>query len=80
MKRIMSFTQLAELGYSREDLKAYSREEDFPGYKSAGGGKWWVYVDDLPGWIQRHNRKREIVSEAVKRRKRRKIYGKRTTA
>ncbi len=80
MKRVMSFTQLVELGYSRENLKTYCREEDFPGYKSAGGGKWFVYVDDLPEWIQRYNRRREIMSETVKRTKRRKIYGRRKPA
>ena len=80
MKEVMSFTQLVKAGYSREQLKRYSQEEDFPGYKSAGGGKWFVYVDDLPGWIEKFNRKREIMSEAVRRQKRRKALGRRRLA
>ena len=80
MKKVMSFTELCELGYSRDELKRYSQEEDFPGYKTAGGGKWLVYVDDLPSWIERFNLKRNNVSETVKRSMRRRIFGRRKPA
>ena len=77
MKQVMSFTQLVEAGYSKDQLKRYSQEEDFPGYKTSGGGKWFVYVDDLPSWIERFNLRQNNLSEAVKRSMRRKIFGKR---
>lgn len=77
MKRVMSFTQLVELGYSRDQLKRYAQEEDFPGYKTVGGGKWFVYVDDLPSWIERFNLRQNNVSETVKRSMRRRIFGRR---
>ena len=77
MKQVMSFTQLVSMGYSRDQLKRYSQEEDFPGYKTPGGGKWLVYADDLPSWIERFNLKRNNVSKTVKRSMRRKIFGRR---
>ena len=77
MKQVMSFTQLVSMGYSRDQLKRYSQEEDFPGYKTAGGGKWLVYADDLPSWIERFNLKRNNVSKTVKRSMRRRIFGRR---
>lgn len=77
MKRVMSFTQLVELGYSRDQLKRYAQEEDFPGYKTAGGGKWFVYVDDLPDWIEIFNQRHGNVSETVRRSIRRRIFGRR---
>jgi hypothetical protein len=80
MKQVMSFTELCELGYSRDELKRYSQEEDFPGYKTAGGGKWLVYVDDLPSWIERFNQRHGNVSETVKRSMRRRIFGRRKPA
>ena len=67
MEKVMSFTQLKELGYSREALKRYSQEADFPGYKTPGGGKWMVYVDRLPAWIEEFNGRRENIAIAVKR-------------
>ncbi len=77
MKRVMSFTQLVELGYSRDQLKRYAQEEDFPGFKTPGGGKWFVYVDDLPDWIERFNLRQNNLSETVKRSTRRRIFGRR---
>lgn len=76
-KRVMSFTQLVELGYSREALKRYCQEVDFPGYKSPGGGKWFVYVDDLPDWIDLFNDRRNNVAETVKHFRQRQKYGRR---
>lgn len=80
MKAVMSFTQLVGLGYSREALKKYSREADFPGYKSPGGGKWFVYVDDLAEWISQYNERRENISEAVKHFRKRQKHGRRKRA
>lgn len=77
MKRVMSFTQLVELGYSRDQLKRYAQEEDFPGFKTPGGGKWFVYVDDLPDWIEIFNQRHSNVSETVRRSIRRRIFGRR---
>lgn len=79
-QRILSFTQLVELGYSRDQLKTYCREPDFPGTKTPGGGKWLVYADRLPAWIEKYNRRNGIMSVAVKRAKRRKTYGRRKLA
>ena len=77
MKQVMSFTQLVGVGYSKDQLKRYSQEEDFPGYKTPGGGKWLVYVDDLPSSIERFNLKQNDLSETVKRSMRRRIFGRR---
>ena len=77
MKQVMSFTELVGMGYSKDQLKRYSQEEDFPGYKTPGGGKWLVYVDDLPSWIERFNLKQNNLSETVKRSMRRRIFGRR---
>ena len=77
MKQVMSFTQLVSIGYSKSQLKRYSQEEDFPGYKTPGGGKWLVYVDDLPSLIERFNLRQNNLSETVKRSMRRKIFGRR---
>jgi len=80
MKKIMSFTKLCELGYSRESLKRYSQESDFPGYKTPGGGKWLVYADDLPGWIEKFNARQNNASVTIQRATRRRIFGRRRTA
>lgn len=79
-ERVMSFTELVALGYSRAQLKTYCREEDFPGIKTPGGGKWLVYVEQLPAWIEKYNRRNNIRSEAVKRMKRRQMHGRRRLA
>lgn len=79
-EKVASISELVKMGYSRAALKAYVQDETFPGYKTPGGGKWYVYVDKLPGWIEHYNRVRRNESAAVTRSRRRKIYGKRGIA
>lgn len=70
MKKVMSISELVSEGYSRDALKAYVREDDFPGYKTPGGGKWMVYTDRLPGWIEKYNRRKALIRPTVRRRRR----------
>lgn len=79
-ERVASISELVKMGYSRAALKEYVQDETFPGYKTPGGGKWYVYVEKLPAWIEHYNRTRRIESAAVTRARRRKVFGKRGTA
>lgn len=56
-KQIMSISELVEMGYSREELKRYTRIKGVPAYKTIGGGKWYFKTTLLDAWIDKISRR-----------------------
>lgn len=56
-KLLMSITELVQMGYSKTDLKNYTRIKDFPCVRTQGGGKYLIQTDKLDSWITEHQAK-----------------------
>lgn len=49
-KKIMSITELVALGFSRDELKRYTRISSCPATKTYGGGKWLFDTEKFEEW------------------------------
>lgn len=50
--KVMSITQLVELGWSRYDLLLIANSKKSPAFKTGGGGKWMFDMDKLEKFIE----------------------------
>lgn len=55
-KRLMSITELSELGYAKATLRKYARAKGSPIILTAGGGKIYFDTDRLDGFIADYNK------------------------
>jgi hypothetical protein len=50
--KIMSISQLVELGWSRTDLLQIANSKKSPAFKTGGGGKWMFDMSKLEKFIE----------------------------
>lgn len=50
--RVMSISQLVELGWSRTDLMRIAHSKKSPAFKTGGGGKWMFDMAKLEKFIE----------------------------